>query len=50
MQKMRVQKKVKFELFKDRIEFFHDGKDFDLDDIDGVTGIGISKKKDDYCP
>lgn len=40
-------KKTKFELYNDRIDFYHDGKDFDLDDIDGVTGIGISKKKDD---
>lgn len=40
-------KEVKFELFKDKLDVYHDGKDFDLDDIDGVTGIGISKKKDD---
>jgi hypothetical protein len=38
---------VRFEVFKDRIDFYHNGKDFDLEDIDGVTGIGISKKKDD---
>lgn len=38
---------VKFELFNDRLDFFHNGKDFDLNDIDGVTGIGISKKKED---
>lgn len=39
--------KVRFELFKDRLDFYHNGKDFDIDDIDGVTGIGISKKKED---
>ena len=38
---------VSFELFKDRLDFYHNGKDFDLEDINGVTGIGISKKKDD---
>lgn len=40
-------KEVKFELFEDRLDIYHNGKDFDLKDIDGVTGIGISKKKDD---
>ena len=40
-------KEVKFELFEDRLDFYHDGKDFDITDIEGVTGIGISKKKDD---
>ncbi len=39
--------KARFELFDNRLDFYHTGKDFDLDDIDGVTGIGISKKKDD---
>lgn len=38
---------VRFELFKDRLDIYHNGKDFDLEDIDGVTGIGISKKKED---
>lgn len=38
---------VGFELFEDKLDFYHNGKDFDLNDIDGVTGIGISKKKDD---
>lgn len=38
---------VRFELFEDKLDFFHNGKDFDLNDIDGVTGIGISKKKED---
>lgn len=40
-------KEVKFELFEDRLDVYHDGIDFDFKDIDGVTGIGISKKKDD---
>lgn len=38
---------VRFELFEGRLDFYHNGKDFDLEDIDGVTGIGISKKKED---
>jgi len=40
-------KEVRFELLEDRLDVYHNGKDFDLEDIDGVTGIGISKKKDD---
>jgi hypothetical protein len=40
-------KKVRFEPFGDRLDIYHNGNDFDLKDIDGVTGIGISKKKDD---
>lgn len=40
-------KEVRFELFEDRLDIYHNGKDFDLQDIDGVTGIGISKKKED---
>lgn len=39
--------KTEFKLYNDRIDFYHDGEDFDLDDIEGVTGIGFSKKKDD---
>lgn len=40
-------KKVRFELFEDRLDVYHNGeKDFDLRDIEGVTGIGISTKKD----
>lgn len=38
---------VKFDLFDDNIDFYHDGKDFDINDINGVTGIGISTKVDD---
>ncbi|HBE44520.1 MAG TPA: hypothetical protein DDW17_03460 [Deltaproteobacteria bacterium] len=40
-------KEIRFELLKDRLDVYHNGKDFDLQDIDGVTGIGISKKKGD---
>jgi len=40
-------KEINIKLFNDRLEFYHDGKDFDIEDVDGVTGIGISKKKDD---
>ena len=39
-------KEAKFDLFKDRLDFHHNGKDFDINDIEGVTGIGISKKKE----
>lgn len=38
---------VSFELFKDKLDFYHNGKKFDVNDIEGVTAIGISKKKDD---
>ncbi len=40
-------KEIRFELFEDKLDVYHNGKDFDLQDIEGVTGIGISKKKDD---
>lgn len=40
-------KEVRFELFKDRLDVYHDGIDFNFDDIDGVTGIGISTKQGD---
>ena len=36
---------VKFELFEDRLDIYHNGKPFDFEDIKGVTGIGISTKK-----
>lgn len=38
---------VMFELFPERINIYHNGTDFDIKDVDGVTGIGISKKKGD---
>ncbi len=40
-------KAVRFELFNDRLDIHHDGRDFDFGDIEGVTGIGISTKRDD---
>jgi len=39
--------KARFVLTENTLDFYHDGKDFDLQDIEGVTGIGSSKKKDD---
>ena len=38
---------ISFTLFHDRIEIKHNGKDFDFSDVDGITGIGISTKKED---
>ena len=38
---------VKFELKKEGIDIYHDGKDFEIKDVEGVTGIGNSKKKTD---
>jgi hypothetical protein len=38
---------LQFDLTNDHIDIFHNGNDFDLDDITGVTGIGNSKKKED---
>ena len=40
-------KKVKFVLTKDGLDIYHNGIDFNFQDIDGVTGIGISEKKED---
>lgn len=40
-------KQITIRLFKDKLEFYHDGKNFDVKDIDGVTGLGNSKKKED---
>ena len=40
-------KSVEFRLLADRLDIYHNGIDFDFKDIDGVTGIGISRKKDD---
>lgn len=40
-------KKIKFVLSEDRLDIHHNGKDFDFQDIDGVTGIGISRKRED---
>ncbi|HEX38079.1 MAG TPA: hypothetical protein ENG70_04375 [Candidatus Cloacimonetes bacterium] len=38
---------ISFTLFDDRLEIKHNGKEFDFNDVDGITGIGISTKKDD---
>ena len=38
-------RRVEFRLFPDRLDIEHIGIDFDFRDIDGVTGIGISKKR-----
>lgn len=38
---------VKFGLEPDRIVFEHDGRPFDRNDIDGITGIGNTTKLDD---
>lgn len=40
-------KTVQFELFEDKLDIRHTGRDFDFKDIEGVTGIGISTKKTD---
>jgi hypothetical protein len=39
-------KEISFSLFDDRLEIVHDGKDFNFKDLNGITGIGISTKKD----
>ncbi len=39
---------INFKLFDDKLEISHNSKhDFDFPDVDGITGIGISTKKDD---
>ncbi len=38
---------VSLELCKDSLDIYHNGRDFNFADIDGVTGIGISTKKSD---
>ena len=38
---------ISFNLHNDRLEIKHNGKDFDFNDVDGITGIGISTKKED---
>lgn len=40
-------KEVRFELYEDRLDIYHNGKPFNFEDIKGVTGIGISTKKGD---
>jgi hypothetical protein len=39
---------ISFNLFTDQLEITHNSKnDFNFGDVDGITGIGISTKKDD---
>ncbi|MBN2423550.1 MAG: DUF3883 domain-containing protein [Calditrichaceae bacterium] len=38
---------ISFNLFNDSLEIEHNGKKFDFKDVDGITGIGISTKRDD---
>lgn len=38
---------ISFNLFNDRLEIEHNGKEFDFNDVVGITGIGISTKKED---
>jgi len=38
---------VTFKLYEDRLDIYHNGGDFDFQDIEGVTGIGITTKRDD---
>lgn len=38
---------ISFTLFDDHLVIKHNGKEFDFNDVDGITGIGISTKKDD---
>ena len=40
-------KNIIFILNENSLEINHDGKDFDYKDTDGITGIGISTKKND---
>ncbi|WP_025772410.1 sacsin N-terminal ATP-binding-like domain-containing protein [Thioalkalivibrio sp. HK1] len=40
-------KRVRFNLYKDRLEFLHDGTPFDEEDIRGICGIGEGTKSDD---
>lgn len=40
-------KTVTFHLFDDRLEIYHNGEDFDFDDVDAITSIGKTTKKED---
>ena len=39
--------KVLFDLHEDRLEYFHDGKEFDSKDVRGISGVGESVKVED---
>ncbi len=36
-----------FKVYRKNLEIIHNGKDFDFEDVKGITGIGISTKEDD---
>ncbi len=38
---------VRFKLFDDKLEVYHDGKDFDFNDLDAIVSIGKSTKQSD---
>ena len=38
---------VSFKLYRDRFDIIHNGVNFNYDDVDGLTGIGISSKTND---
>ena len=37
---------VKIEIFEDRLDYYHNGREFSFEDIEGVTGWGNSIKKE----
>jgi len=40
-------KRVVFNLFDDRLEIYHNGRDFTFEDVEAITSIGKSTKKED---
>lgn len=38
---------INFELYKDKLIIIHNGKDFTFENVESITGIGLSTKKDD---
>lgn len=40
-------KSVRFHLFNDRLEVYHTGKDFDFNDVDAITSIGKTTKREE---
>jgi len=38
---------ITFELYQDRLIINHNGKDFTFENVESITGIGLSTKKDD---
>ncbi len=40
-------KEIKFELFRDKLDIYHNGRDFEFKDIEAITGIGNSTKEED---